>query len=129
MNSDRYERGVKMLNEIDSQAEMRLVIGFKDVAPDMAKYAIEFAYGDIYTRPGLDLKTREIVAVSALAALGNATLQLKSHINNALNVGCTRQEIVEIIIEMAVFAGFPAALNGMAAAKEIFQQRDEAGLS
>ncbi len=116
------------MNELDSEAHMRLTIGLKDIAPDLAKYAIEFAYGDVYTRPGLDLKTREIVAVSALAALGNATLQLKSHINNALNVGCTREEIVEIIIQMAVFAGFPAALNGIAAAKEIFQMRDEAGL-
>lgn len=128
MNSDRYERGVKKLNEIDSEAQTRLVNSFKDIAPDLARYAIEFAFGDVYSRPGLDLKTREIVTVSALAALG-ATPELKSHINNALNVGCTRQEIIEIIIQIAVYAGFPAALNGMTAAKEVFQHRDKAGLS
>jgi 4-carboxymuconolactone decarboxylase len=128
VNDERYKRGLKKLDEIDSQASSRLINNFKDVAPDLATYAIEFAFGDVYSRPGLDLKTREIVTVSALAAMG-AIPELKSHINNALNVGCTRQEIVEIIIQIAVYAGFPAALNGMTAAKEIFQYRDQAGLS
>ncbi len=129
MDSDRYERGLKKLNEIDSQAQMRIINSLKDIAPDLAKYAIEFPFGDVYSRPGLDLKSREIATVSALTALGNAAPQLKVHIHNALNVGCTRQEIIEIIIQMAVYAGFPAALNGMAAAREVFQQRDKAGLS
>jgi len=67
--------------------------------------------------------------VAALTALGNAAPQLKVHIHGALNVGCSRQEIVEIIIQMAVYAGFPAAPNGMFAANEVFQERDRAGLS
>ena len=101
----------------------------KDIAPDLARYVIEFAFGDVYSRPGLDLKSREIAAVAALATLGNATPQLKVHIHGALNVGLSRQEVVEIIIQMAVYAGFPAAINGMSAAKEVFQERDEKGLS
>jgi 4-carboxymuconolactone decarboxylase len=89
----------------------------------MADYVFEFAYGDIYSRPGLDLKSREMVTVAALTALGNATPQLKSHINGALNAGCTREEIIEVIMQMAVYAGFPAALNGLYSAKEVFDKR------
>ena len=101
----------------------------KDIAPDLARYAIEFAFGDVYSRPGLDLKSREIATVSALAALGNAQPQLKVHIHGALNVGCTREEIIEVLIHLSVYAGFPAALNGIFAAKEVFKERDEKGLS
>jgi len=77
----------------------------------------------------LSLKEREIATVAALAALGNAQPQLKVHIHGALNVGCTRQDIVEIMIQMAVYAGFPAALNGIFAAKEVFAERDSEGQS
>jgi 4-carboxymuconolactone decarboxylase len=93
----------------------------------LARYIIEFAFGDVFSRPGLDLKSREIATVAALTALGTATPQLKVHINAALNVGCTRQEVIEIIIQMAVYAGFPAALNGMFAAKGVFQELDNIG--
>lgn len=106
-----------------------LEANLKDIAPDMARLVAEFAYGDIYGRPGLGLKTRELATVSALTALGNCPLQLKSHINGALNSGWTREEVVEVIMQMAVYAGFPAALNGLYAAKEVFKERDEKGLS
>ncbi len=129
MTEDRYERGLKKLNEIDGEAGQRVINSLKDIAPDLGRYVIEFGFGDVYSRPGLDVKSREIATVAALTALGNATPQLKVHIFAALNVGCTRQEVVEIIIQMAVYAGMPAALNGMFAAKEVFQERDKAGLS
>lgn len=123
MKSDRYERGKSLLDRVNPEGAARLVENLKEVAPDMAEYVFEFAYGDIYSRPGLDLKSREIITVAALTALGNATPQLKSHINGALNAGCTREEIIEIIMQMAVYAGFPAALNGLYAAKEVFDKR------
>jgi len=129
MSNDKYERGLKKLKEIDGEAGERVIESLKDIAPDLARYMIEFPFGDVYSRPGLDLKAREIATVAALTALGNAAPQLKVHIHGALNVGCSRQEIVEVVIQMAVYAGFPAALNGMAAAKEVFQDRDKAGQS
>jgi 4-carboxymuconolactone decarboxylase len=129
MSDDRYQRGWDKLKEVDGEAGERVMESLKDIAPDLAKYVIEFPFGDVYSRPGLDLKSREIAAVAALTALGNATPQLKVHIHGALNVGCSRQEVVEIIIQMAVYAGFPASINGMFAAKEVFQERDEKGLS
>lgn len=127
MSNDRYERGLKKLAEIDGEAGQRVIESLQDVAPDLARYIIEFAFGDVFSRPGLDLKSREIATVAALTALGTATPQLKVHINAALNVGCTRQEVIEIIIQMAVYAGFPAALNGMFAAKGVFQELDNIG--
>jgi 4-carboxymuconolactone decarboxylase len=126
---DRYQRGLKKLKEIDGEAGERVIESLKDIAPDLARYVIEFPFGDIYSRPGLDLKSREIAVVAALTALGNAAPQLKVHIHGALNVGCTRQEVIEVIMQMAVYAGFPAALNGMFAAKEIFAERDQKGMS
>jgi 4-carboxymuconolactone decarboxylase len=99
---------------------VRVIDSLRDIAPDFARYLIEFPFGDIYSRPGLDLKSREIAVVAALTALGNAAPQLKVHIQGALNVGVTRDEVVEVIMQMAVYAGFPAALNGLTAAKEVF---------
>lgn len=129
MESDRYQRGWERLMEINEEAGKRVVEELKDIAPDLGRYIVEFPFGDVYSRDGLSLKQREMVTVTALAALGNAKPQLKSHIEGALNVGCTRQEIVEIMIQMAVYAGFPAAINGMFAAKEVFAERDESGQS
>ena len=121
----RYERGFAKLQEIDGEAGERVLESLDDVAPDFARYLIEFPFGDIYSRPGLDLKSREIAVVAALAALGNAAPQLKVHIHGALNVGVTRTEVVEILMQMAVYAGFPAALNGLNVAKEVFAERGE----
>lgn len=122
--SVRYSRGLEKLREIDGKAGERVIAALADIAPDFARLLIEFPFGDIYSRPQLDLKSREIGVVAALTALGNAAPQLKVHIHGALNVGCTRDEIVEIIMQMAVYAGFPAALNGLFAAKEVFAERE-----
>ena len=118
----RLERGHRALAEIDGQAGHNVVAALADIAPDFATYIFEFPFGDIYSRPGLDLRSREIATIAALAAMGNAAPQLKVHIEAGLNVGLTRDEIVEILIQMAVYAGFPAALNGLFAAKEVFAQ-------
>ena len=91
--------------------------------PDFARYVVEFPFGEIYSRPKLDLKSREIAVVAALTALGNTSLQLKSHIEGVLNVGCTPEEVVEVIIHMSVYAGFPAALNSLIMAKEVFSEQ------
>ncbi len=122
--SSRYSRGWERLREIDGHAGERVVASLSDIAPDFARYLVEFPFGDIYSRPQLDLRSRELGVVAALTALGNASPQLKVHIHGALNVGCKREEVVEIIMQMAVYAGFPAALNGLFAAKDVFAERD-----
>ncbi|GHV53766.1 4-carboxymuconolactone decarboxylase [Deltaproteobacteria bacterium] len=122
MDSDRYKIGLAMLRQVDGKGGEAVVERLKDIAPDFARYLIEFPFGDIYARPGLDLKSREIAVIAALTALGNASPQLKVHIAAALHVGCTREEILEVIMQMAVYAGFPAALNGLFAAEEVFAE-------
>jgi 4-carboxymuconolactone decarboxylase len=123
MESERFKRGWEKLREIDREQGERIIESLRDLAPDFATYLIEFPFGDVYSRPGLDLKTRELAVVAALTAMGNAAPQLKVHIHGALNVGASQQEVLEIIIQMAVYAGFPAALNGLFVAKDVFQER------
>lgn len=114
------ERGKRALARIDGEAGQNVISALADIAPDFATYVFEFPFGDIYSRPGLSVRDREIAAIASLAAMGNATPQLKVHIEAGLNVGLTREEITEILMQMAVYAGFPAALNGLFAAKEVF---------
>lgn len=123
MEQDRYQKGWDTLGQINSEAGERILRLLKDISPDMARLVIEFPYGDIYSRPGLDLKTRELITLASLTTLGNAPQQLKAHVANALNSGCSKEEIVEVIMQMSVYAGFPAALNGLFAAQEVFQAR------
>jgi 4-carboxymuconolactone decarboxylase len=122
-SDDRYQRGLKALAEIDGQAGERVITALADIAPDFARMLIEFPFGDVYTRPGLDLRSREVATIAALTATGTATPQLEVHIEAGLNVGLSQEEIVETIIQMAVYAGFPAALNGLFVARRVFAGR------
>ena len=124
MSNQRYVQGLAKLTEIDGEAGEKVINSLANICPDLGKYIIEYPFGDIYQREGLDLKTRELVTVAALTALGHCQPQLNVHINGALNVGCTPQEIVEVILQMSVYAGFPAALNGMFVAKTVFSERE-----
>lgn len=124
MENKRYMQGLDKLNEIDGEAGHNVISSLDEICPDLAKYIIEYPFGDIYQRDGLDLKTRELATVAALTALGNCQPQLNVHINGALNVGCTPNEVTEVILQMSVYAGFPASLNGMFVAKDVFKSRD-----
>ncbi|MEZ8629156.1 carboxymuconolactone decarboxylase family protein [Vibrio lentus] len=126
MNQSRFETGLERLNHIDGEAGQQVIESLQDICPDLAKYTIEYPFGDIYSRPGLDLKSREIATVAALTALGNCAPQLKVHLNAALNVGCSEEELKEVILQMSVYAGFPSALNGMFAFKEVLAERNTA---
>ena len=120
MKDERFQKGWSTLESINGNEGQRIMEQLKDISPDMARFVIEFPYGDIYSRPGLDLKTRELLTIASLTTLGFAQMQLKAHIKNALNAGASKNEIIEVIIQMSVYAGFPAALNGLFAAREVF---------
>ncbi|MBL6749040.1 MAG: carboxymuconolactone decarboxylase family protein [Nevskia sp.] len=100
-----------------------VVASLQDIAPDLGEWLVSFAYGDVVSRPGLDKRSRQFATVAALTAMGHAPVQLKSHIHYALNVGCTAAEIVEVILQMGVYAGFPCTLNAIAIAREVFRER------
>ncbi|OQD58951.1 hypothetical protein MBBAR_6c00610 [Methanobrevibacter arboriphilus JCM 13429 = DSM 1125] len=121
---DRYKKGMEILKITNKDAINGLFDELEDIAPDLGRFIVEFPYSEIYTRNGLDLKTRELATVAALTALGTAKGQLTNHINAALNVGNTPEEIVEVIMQMSAYAGFPAAINGISAAKEVFKKKD-----
>jgi 4-carboxymuconolactone decarboxylase len=116
----RYDRGLDTMRAIFGTGIESTLKGLAATNPDLARYLVEFPFGDIYPRPGLDLKTREMLTVAALTVLGYAQAELKEHIRGAMNVGCTRNEILEIILQMAVYAGFPAALEAVKTAASVF---------
>ena len=120
---DRYEKGMEILKITNKSKIQEVFKELEDIAPDLGRFVVEFPYSELYTRDGLDLKTRELATVAALTALGNAEPQLKDHINAALNVKNSPKEIVEVIMQMSAYAGFPAAINGIRAAKEVFKKR------
>lgn len=120
---DRFKVGLENLDKIDGEAGHNVLTALNGVSPDLAKYIIEYGFGDIYDRPSLDLRAREIATIAALTVLGHAQPQLKVHIQAGLNVGLTEDEIKEIIIQMSAYAGFPVAINAMMSAKEVFENK------
>jgi 4-carboxymuconolactone decarboxylase len=121
--ADRFTRGAARLAELDPGLQPLIEQALESVSPDFARMIVEVGYGDVYDRPGLELKQRQMVVITALTTLGNAPRQLRGHIGAALNVGLTPEEIVETIIQTALYAGFPAALNALTLAREVFAER------
>ncbi|MBE8713629.1 carboxymuconolactone decarboxylase [Sphingobacterium sp. KB22] len=129
MQTERYNRGWEKLKEIDGEAGEKVIQSLKDISPDLGRFIIEYAFGDVYSRDGLHLKSKEIAVVAALTAMGNAQPQLKVHLHGALNTGSTINEIKEVILQMVVYSGFPNSLNSMNAFKEVLSERKEHGLN
>jgi 4-carboxymuconolactone decarboxylase len=121
--SDRFRRGWERLIEVDAEGGERVIESLRDVAPDLGRYVVEFAYGDIYQRPVLDLRQRQLVTISALTTLGGAEAQLEFHVNAGLNVGLTAREVVEAILHCIPYVGFPRVLNAVLVAKRVFEDR------
>ncbi|MCM3034233.1 MULTISPECIES: carboxymuconolactone decarboxylase family protein [unclassified Niallia] len=124
MSNERYHRGWKKLMEIDGEGGKRVIDSLKDTAPDLGKYVVEFAFGDIYSRKGLDLKQRQLVTIASLTTQGGCEPQLNVHINAALNVGLTPNEVIEAITQCVPYTGFPRVLNATFVAKQIFEERN-----
>ncbi|HET9397277.1 MAG TPA: carboxymuconolactone decarboxylase family protein [Sphingomicrobium sp.] len=118
--SERYLRGIEIAERLAAEKlEEFTTSRVAELAPDFARMAIEFPLGDLYTRDDLDLRSREIAAISSLATLGHAGPQLRIHIRAATQVGLTRAEIIEILMQTAIYAGFPSALNALASCHDL----------
>ena len=121
--SDRYERGEKLLRKIDGdKVADNLIAAYEDLAPDFTRYLVEFAFGEIYARDG-DLKHRELIAIASLATMGGCDEQLQTHVHGAFNAGLTEGEIVEAVMTLIPYIGFPRALNAMAVVKRVVDKR------
>lgn len=122
MSDDRYRDGWEKLTSIHGNRGEAVLAALDGVAPDLARYVIEFAFGDVYRRPGLDMKQRQLVTLTALTAIGDSERELRVHLHAALKVGLSAVEITEALIQCAVYAGFPRALNAVLVAKEVFAE-------
>ncbi|UOF91980.1 carboxymuconolactone decarboxylase family protein [Fodinisporobacter ferrooxydans] len=124
METTRYEKGIELLEKMISKEIMAETIEkVKQFSPDIARLIVEFAFGDVYSRPTLDLKQKELLTITSLVTLG-AESQLDFHINGALNVGLSPNEIVEVIIHCIPYVGFPRALGALQVIMKVFEKRN-----
>jgi 4-carboxymuconolactone decarboxylase len=119
----RFNRGLETMQAIDPSQPVRILSEVSGVAPDFAAYLVEYAFGDIGSRPGLDLKLRELVAVAALAAMGTAGPQLNARLHGALRLGWSREELVEVLMQISVHAGFPTAINALTVLRDVLAEQ------
>jgi 4-carboxymuconolactone decarboxylase len=125
-SNPRFERGLELLRKVDGdKVADNLLKRYIDIAPDFTRYLVEFAFGEVYAREG-DLKHREIVAISSLATMGGCDPQLETHVHGALNVGLSEAEVVEVIMTLIPYIGFPKALNAIAVVKRVVDKRSGA---
>lgn len=123
MQQTRYELGTEQLKQIDGIGGENVIKSLENVAPDVGRYIIEFAFGDIYTRKELTLQEREMITITSLLTAGGCEPQLEVHINGSLNVGITPEKIIETFIQCIPYVGFPKVLNAVFVAKKIFLER------
>jgi 4-carboxymuconolactone decarboxylase len=121
---DRFARGLEVLTRIDGEGGQKVIDSLADISPELGHQVVAWAFGDIYDRPGLAPRDRQLVTLGMLTALGGCEPQLDVHINAALNVGLTPEEIVEALLHSAVYCGMPKALNATFVAKKVFGERD-----
>ena len=123
MSNTRFELGAEKLKEIDGIGGENVIQSLQDIAPDVGKYIIEFAFGDVYTRPELNMQEREMITIRSLLTTGDCEPQLEVHINGSLNVGLSPEKIIETFIQCIPYTGFPKVLNAIYTAKKIFAER------
>ncbi|MBL1242192.1 MAG: carboxymuconolactone decarboxylase family protein [OCS116 cluster bacterium] len=122
---NRKQKAQKILDVINPNLVAFLQEDWDELVPDFTENLINTAYGDIYSREGVDLKTRQLATLAALTAMGGQTApQLKVNIKHALKAGANRKEVTEVIYQMSLYGGMPAAINGLRAAKEVFAELD-----
>lgn len=120
----RYRRGLEVLNAVDGGAAPGVMDSLADIAPALAHHIVAFGFGDLYSRPALEPRQRQLVTLGVLASLGGCEPELEVHVRTSLNVGLTPAEIVETFIHTAGYAGFPRAINAISVAKKVFAERD-----
>lgn len=123
MENTRFMDGMEQLKAIDGKGGENVIKSLEDIAPDLGKFIVEFAFGDIYTREGLTTEEREMITLSSLLTAGGCEPQLEVHINGALNVGISPEKVIETFLQCIPYTGFPKVLNAVFVAKKIFAER------
>lgn len=126
MEQTRFDRGMELLDKIDGRGGEAVIRSLEGIAPDLGRYIVEFAFGDIYPRAGLDLREREMITLASLLTAGGCEPQLEVHINAALNVGVSPEAVIEVFLQCVPYTGFPRVLNAVSAARRVFDGRNAA---
>lgn len=124
MENIRFIQGMEQLKAIDGKGGENVIKSLEDIAPDLGKFIIEFAFGDIYTRQELTTEEREMITLSSLLTAGGCEPQLEVHINGALNVGISPKKVIETLLQRIPYTGFPKVLNAIFTAKKVFTERE-----
>jgi len=125
MTNERLQKGMEKIKEyvsVEEANQMLTADALKELAPDLRRFIIEFAYGEIYSRPGLDSKQRQLVTISSLVTQG-AEPQIETHIKRGLVVGLSHTEIIECIMQLVPYTGFPRVQNALMIAKKVFAEQ------
>ena len=124
MDHDQYERGMQTRREVLGSAHVdRSLATADELTSPLQDLVVEYGWGAIWTREGLDRRTRSLINIGMLTAL-NRPHELQVHLKGAVNNGCTRDEIVEAVLQTAVYCGMPAALDTMRHVKALFDELD-----
>ena len=119
------EAGRELSERVMPGLEAALAKKYDEILPGFSEWQIGTVYGGVYARDGLDMKTRQLATIAGLAVLGAQTRpQLKIHVASALKIGATKREIAETILQMSLYGGFPAAINALNAAMEVFDEEE-----
>lgn len=124
MKNTRFENGMEQLKAIDGIGGENVIQSLADISPDLGKFIVEFAFGDIYTRKELTLQERELITITSLLTAGGCEPQLEVHINGSLNVGIAPRKVIETFLQCIPYTGFPKVLNAVFVAKRIFEERN-----
>ncbi len=124
MENTRFIQGMEQLKSIDGRGGENVIKSLEDIAPDLGRFIVEFAFGDIYTRQGLSKEERELITISSLLTAGGCEPQLEVHINGALNVGISPEKVIETFLQCIPYTGFPRVLNAVSVAKKVFAERE-----
>lgn len=124
MEKTRFENGMEELKAIDGVGGENVIKSLADISPDLGRFIVEFAFGDIYTRKELTLQERELITITSLLTAGRCEPQLEVHINGSLNVGISPQKMIETFLQCIPYTGFPKVLNAVFVAKRIFEERN-----
>lgn len=121
--AERFATGMRVLDAIDGEAGVKVIDSLADIAPELGHQIVAWGFGDIYARPNLQPRDRQLVTLGMLTALGGCEPQLEVHIGAALNVGLQPEQITEMFLHASVYCGFPKALNAVAVARKVFTAR------
>ena len=114
--------GLALLQQLHGgHAGEAMVAEMADLCPTFADMTIDWAFGGVMARPGLDLVTRQLVLIASCVTLGHAEPQLRAHVEAALAIGATKQQVIEVILQLTFYAGGPAVRNALVSLKDVLR--------